>query len=304
MAEQHNHQHNHQHQHEQAPNPKRLSNIKNIIAVASGKGGVGKSTIAANLTASLAQLGYTVGLLDADIYGPSQHIMFGLKDKDPLVREDKKIIPIKTNGISILSFGFFVKPDEAVVWRGPMISRLFQQFIDDVDWGKLDYLVVDLPPGTGDIQLTLAQYLQVDGVVVVTTPQDVALADAIKGVNMFHKVNIDILGIVENMSVFICSNCGHESHIFDKSGGQKAAENMKVPFLGDVPLETATRFAADEGLPIVAKEASSDQAKRFIGIATEVDKAVQKLAAERPDELPSLDFNQAPQKEEDSSFEV
>lgn len=272
MAEKHDHQAPHVH-----------NVFKTIIAVASGKGGVGKSTTAVNLACSLSQLGHKVGLLDADIYGPSQHIMMGLSDKNPhLDEETKSLTPLENFGIKVMSFGFFVKPEEAVVWRGPMISRAFEQLVNEVNWGNLDYLIVDLPPGTGDIQLTLSQFLRVTGVVIVTTPQDVALADAVKGVNMFRKVNIEILGIVENMSSFVCPHCSHESFIFAKHGGRKKAEELKVPFLGEIPLEGETRQAGDEGKPIVVKAPQSEQTKRYLAIASQVDKQAQAIAKRPP----------------------
>lgn len=255
---------------------------KSIIAVASGKGGVGKSTVAVNLACALSHLGRKVGLLDADIYGPSQHIMVGLKNQNPMVTDDKKILPFQKFGISLMSFGFFVKPEEAVVWRGPMISRMFQQFVDDVLWGELDYLVVDLPPGTGDIQLTLTQHLQVTGAVMVTTPQDVAVADVIKGINMFRKVNVDVLGVIENMSTYACPKCGHESHIFSSGGGKKTAEEMSVPFLGEIPLEESTRECGDEGVPIVVKKVESPQAARFIEMAKTLEKNISLIPPKTP----------------------
>lgn len=248
----------------------RLSGVKHVIAVASGKGGVGKSTVSANLACGLSRLGFTVGLLDADIYGPSQHIMMGLTDTSPQIDAEKKILPVENHGLKIISFGFFVKPDEAVVWRGPMVARMLQQFLDDVRWGELDTMIVDMPPGTGDIQLSLTQLLSVTGAVIVSTPQDVALADAVKGVSMFQKVNVDILGIVENMSYFECPECHHQTPIFSREGGRKKAEELKVPFLGEIPLETATRSAGDEGLPIILKDPKSAQAKRFLEIAKKI----------------------------------
>lgn len=250
--------------------PKRLAEVRTVIAVASGKGGVGKSTVAVNLALALSKLNLKVGLLDADIYGPSQHIMLGLQDHMPEIYEDKSIIPMEKFGIKLISFGFFVKAQEAVVWRGPMIGRMIQQFIDDVKWGKLDVLVVDLPPGTGDAQLTLTQLIPLSGAVIVSTPQDVALADAVKGVNMFQKVNVPILGIVENMSYYKCTNCGHEAHIFSHLGAKHTAEAMGVAFLGELPLEEKTRYCGDQGKPIVEKEPDGDQAKRFTDMARKV----------------------------------
>lgn len=249
---------------------KRLAQTKNVIAVASGKGGVGKSTVAVNLALALTKLGKKVGLLDADIYGPSQHIMLGMRDHTPEVNAQKKILPIEKFGLQMISFGFFVKAEEAVVWRGPMIGRMVQQFIDDVLWDELDVLVVDLPPGTGDAQLTLTQLLPLNGAVIVSTPQDIALADAIKGINMFQKVNVPILGLVENMSYFECPECHHKAHVFSHAGAKHHAEAKQVPFLGDLPLEEATRNASDQGKPIVVKDPDSAQAKRFVEIAEKV----------------------------------
>jgi ATP-binding protein involved in chromosome partitioning len=208
--------------------------------------------------------------------------MFGLKDQDPMMDPDKKILPIDKHGIKTMSFGFFIKSDEAVIWRGPMISRLFGQFINDVKWGNLDYLILDLPPGTGDIQLTMSQTLQVDGVVIVTTPQDVALADAIKGVRMFEKVNVDVLGIVENMSYFSCPHCGEKSQPFSNAGGKKEAEKLSAKFLGEIPLEQRTREASDEGTPITLLEPQNEQARRFISVATEVDSEISKIIESKP----------------------
>lgn len=260
--------HDHSHDHPAQPTPAtRMADTKFIIAVASGKGGVGKSTVSVNLALALSKLGKKVGLLDADIYGPSQHIMMGLKDRAPEVGEDKKIAPLEQLGIKLMSFGFFVKADEAVVWRGPMIGRMLQQFVDDVKWGELDVLVVDMPPGTGDAQLTLTQILPLSGAVIVSTPQDVALADAIKGVNMFQKVNVPILGIIENMSYFECPACHHKTNIFSHAGAHHKADEMNVPFLGEIPLEEATRTCGDQGKPIVIKDPESAQAQRFMKIA-------------------------------------
>lgn len=262
--------------------PKRLVGVKSIVAVASGKGGVGKSTVAVNLALALLKKGKTVGLLDCDIYGPSQHIMLGLQDRTPEIDENRKITPIEKFGLKMMSFGFFVKPEEAVVWRGPMIGRMIQQFVDDVMWGDLDVMVVDLPPGTGDAQLTLTQLLPLSGAVIVSTPQDVALADAVKGVNMFQKVNVPILGMIENMSFFACPECGHEAHIFSHFGAKHAAEKLGVPFLGELPLEEATRAGGDQGKPIVVKDPDSAQAKRFLSVADEVLKGLAERTQKGP----------------------
>lgn len=263
---------------QEPPQQQRPVNLGKVIAVASGKGGVGKSTVAVNLACALAALGHRTALLDADIYGPSQHIMLGLREEQPRIGDDQKIHPILTCGISVMSFGFFVKPEDAVIWRGPMISRMFQQFVNDVAWGSPDYTVIDLPPGTGDIQLTLTQVLPVTGIVIVTTPQDVALADAVKGINMFRKVDVEILGVIENMSTFICPHCQHETQIFSHAGAKKRAESMEAPFLGELPLEETTRVSGDEGIPIVVKEPKSPQGKRFLDIARTVIKAAEEIS--------------------------
>lgn len=293
--------HSHSHQPQPAPVAK-LPQVKNIIAVASGKGGVGKSTVAINLACSLAQLGYQVGLLDADIYGPSQHIMVGKKDLAPAINEARKILPVREHGIQMISFGFFVKPDEAVIWRGPMIARMFQQFVDDVQWDELDYLVVDLPPGTGDIQITLTQYLNVTGAVIVTTPQTVALADAIKGVNMFRKVGVDIIGVIENMAGFHCPNCNHFSPIFDIEGGKKQAKEMNVPFLGAIPLLADIRAAGDKGVPLVVDQPSVTQAKEFIKISTSVTAEASRIQTEKKSRPKAADASS--QKPQNNSFDV
>lgn len=252
-----------------------------IVAVASGKGGVGKSTVAVNLALAFVKLGKKTGLMDADIYGPSQHIMLGLRDFTPQMDENRKIQPLEKFGLKLMSFGFFVKPQEAVVWRGPMVGRMVQQFVDDVQWGDLDVLVVDLPPGTGDVQLTLTQILPLTGAVVVSTPQDVALADAVKGVNMFQKVNVSVVGIVENMSYFECPKCTHRTHIFSHAGARQKAEELSVPFLGEIPLEEATRYSSDQGKPVVVKEPDSPQAKRFVQVAEKVWQELENFARKK-----------------------
>lgn len=248
-----------------------LPGVKNTIAVASGKGGVGKSTVAANIAVALAMDGAKVGLLDADIYGPSIPIMFGIADKKPMAvqSEDGKtmMLPLRSEGIEIMSIGFLVDPMQAVVWRGPMASGALKQFMTDVDWGELDYLIFDLPPGTGDIQLTLVQSLPLTGAVIVTTPQDVALADARKGMKMFEKVNVPILGVVENMSYFECKSCGTREEIFAHGGGRKAAVEFEVPFLGELPLQTSVRTGGDEGRPVVAYGKDTPASKAFREIA-------------------------------------
>ena len=236
-----------------------LPGVKNTIAVASGKGGVGKSTVAVNLAVSLAMDGATVGLIDADVYGPSAPIMFGIHEQPKLVNQ--KLIPLERYGVKVMSIGFLVDPMQAVIWRGPMASGAVKQFMSDVEWGELDYLIFDLPPGTGDIQLTLVQTIPLSGAVIVTTPQDVALADARKGLVMFTKVNVPVFGIVENMSFYVCSHCGHRDEIFDAGGGKKTADQLGVPFLGEIPISTGIRIGGDKGVPIVAGEPESEYSK-------------------------------------------
>ena len=232
-----------------------LSNVKNVIAVASGKGGVGKSTTAANLALALAREGAKVGILDADIYGPSQGIMFGIPaGTRPQVKEQKSFVPISAHGVEVMSMAFLTDDNTPMVWRGPMVSGALLQLVTQTDWGNLDYLVVDMPPGTGDIQLTLAQKVPVTGAVIVTTPQDLALLDAQKGVEMFRRVNIPVLGVVENMAVHICSSCGHAEHLFGEGGGARLAEQYGVELLASMPLSMLIREQADNGKPTVVAE--------------------------------------------------
>jgi ATP-binding protein involved in chromosome partitioning len=245
-----------------------LSGVKNTIAVASGKGGVGKSTVAVNIAVALAMDGANVGLVDADIYGPSIPLMFGISDRPKVL--DNKLQPLERYGVKVMSIGFLVNPMEAVIWRGPMASGAVKQFMSDVHWGELDYLIFDMPPGTGDIQLTLVQTIPLTGAVIVTTPQDVALADAKKGLVMFNKVNVPVLGIVENMSYFICSHCGQRENIFDSGGGKRTAEELNVPFLGEIPIDTKVRIGGDKGNPIVHGEPDSQQGKIIQGIARQL----------------------------------
>ncbi len=245
-----------------------LPGVKNTIAVASGKGGVGKSTVAVNLAVSLAMDGAKVGLLDADVYGPSAPLMFGINER-PKVSQNK-LQPLERYNVKVMSIGFLVNPMEAVIWRGPMASGAVKQFMSDVNWGELDYLVFDLPPGTGDIQLTLVQTIPLTGAVIVTTPQDVALADVRKGLVMFTKVNVPVLGIIENMSYFICSHCGQRENIFDSGGGRRTASELNVPFLGEIPIDTGIRIGGDKGTPIVHGEPGSGQAKVIREIARQL----------------------------------
>ena len=244
-----------------SPNQERsalLTGVKNTIAVASGKGGVGKSTIAVNLAVSLAKDGAKVGLLDADIYGPSIPLMMGLNERPQL--RNQKLVPLEAHGVKVMSIGFLVDPMQAVIWRGPMVSGAVKQFMTDVEWGELDYLLFDLPPGTVDIHLTLVQSIPLSGAVVVTTPQDISLADARKAFKMFEKVNVPVLGIIENMSYYLCSSCGHREEIFATGGGKKAAVELNSPFLGEIPIYTPIRIGGDTGKPIVVLEPEAKQA--------------------------------------------
>jgi ATP-binding protein involved in chromosome partitioning len=242
--------------------------VKNAVAVASGKGGVGKSTVTVNLAIALAQMGASVGLMDADVYGPNDHIMMGAPRK-PLMSDaaTKKIQPVIAHGIKLMSMGFLVEPDQALVWRGPMLHGVVRQFLNDVDWGDLDYLLIDLPPGTGDVQLSLAQAIPLTGAVMVTTPQDVALADVRKGVTAFEKLEVPILGIVENMSYFICPKCGERTEIFSYGGGRKAAEQWGLAFLGEIPLNPDIRIGGDNGTPISVAKPNSPVSLAFKEIA-------------------------------------
>ena len=255
-----------------------LAGVKNIIVVASGKGGVGKSTTAVNLALALKDQGAAVGLYDADIYGPSIPTMMGLVDGTrPEIIDERTMKPIEAHGIVCHSIGFLVDADQAMVWRGPMVVGAFNQILNDTQWGQLDYLVVDMPPGTGDIQLSLAQSVPVTGAVIVTTPQDVALLDAKRGIEMFRKVGIPILGVVENMSQHICSECGHMEHIFGEGGAARLAKDYAVNVLGSLPLDTAIRKGSDEGMPIVVADAYGKVTELYRAIAAQVASAVQDI---------------------------
>jgi ATP-binding protein involved in chromosome partitioning len=246
--------------------PERVPGVARLIAIASGKGGVGKSTVASNLATALAAEGRRVGLLDADVYGPSQPRMLGVTGR-PASPDGKTILPLRNHGVTLMSLGLMTKEDEAVVWRGPMLMGALQQMLFQVQWGALDVLIVDLPPGTGDVQMTLCQKTIVDGAIVVSTPQDVALLDARKGIDMFNKLNCPILGLIENMSTYVCSNCGHEEHIFGHGGVAAEARKMGVPLMGEVPLDLQVRLAGDGGAPIVVTLPASRQAQVFRQIA-------------------------------------
>jgi ATP-binding protein involved in chromosome partitioning len=244
--------------------------VRNIIAVASAKGGVGKSTVAVNLALALAAEGASVGILDADIYGPSQPMMLGLQGQRPSSPDGKSLDPMVAHGVRAMSIGFLIDMEQPMVWRGPMVTQALEQLLRDTQWKDLDYLVVDMPPGTGDIQLTLAQKVPVTGAVIVTTPQDIALLDARKGLKMFEKVNVPILGIVENMATHVCANCGHEEHIFGAGGGDKMARDYGVSVLGSLPLDIRIREQADSGNPTVAADPGSRAAQTYREIARKV----------------------------------
>jgi ATP-binding protein involved in chromosome partitioning len=244
-----------------------LPQVGNVIAVASGKGGVGKSTVAANVALAWAAQGARVGLLDADIYGPSQPIMLGLAGQRPTSVDGKRIQPLKNHGVVVMSIGFLVDVEQPMVWRGPMVTSALTQLLSDTEWGALDYLVIDMPPGTGDIQLTLSQRVPVAGAIIVTTPQDISLADARKGLKMFEKVNVPVLGIVENMSVHVCSQCGHAEHVFGSGGGARMAEQYGVQLLAELPLDAQIRDEADQGRPSVVAAPGTARATAYLKMA-------------------------------------
>jgi len=269
-----------------------MANVKNIIAVASGKGGVGKSTTAANLALALAREGARVGILDADIYGPSQGVMFGIAEGTrPQIREQKWFVPIKAHGVEVMSMAFLTDDNTPMVWRGPMVSGALLQLVTQTAWDDLDYLVIDMPPGTGDIQLTLAQKVPVVGSVIVTTPQDLALLDAKKGVEMFRKVNIPVLGVVENMAVHICSNCGHAEHLFGEGGGEKLASQYGVDLLASLPLSMLIREQADSGKPTAIAEPESQIAMVYQELARQVGARIVLQEAAAP-AMPSITISE------------
>ena len=269
-------------------NLKPLEQIKNVVAVASGKGGVGKSTVAVNLALAWAAQGAKVGILDADIYGPSQPLMLGLEGQRPTSPDNKHITPLRSHGVGAMSIGFLVDAEQPMVWRGPMVTQALTQLLGETHWGALDYLVVDMPPGTGDIQLTLAQRVPVAGAIIVTTPQDIALADARKGLKMFEKVSVPVLGIVENMSIHICSNCGHAEHIFGSGGGARMAEQYGVKLLGELPLDAHIREEADSGRPTVVAAPDTPRAQAYFEMARRTAGALAVRSRDRSSVFPKI----------------
>ena len=272
------------------PGVKVLPGVKNIIAVASGKGGVGKSTTAVNIALALAAEGAVVGILDADIYGPSQMMMLGLSGR-PESTDGKTLQPFRAHGIAAMSIGGLVDVDTPMVWRGPMATQALEQLLNQTNWGDLDYLIVDMPPGTGDIQLTLSQKVPVTGAVIVTTPQDIALLDARKGLKMFEKVNIPILGVVENMAMHVCTQCGHTEHIFGADGGKRMAEQYNVNYLGALPLDITIRESTDAGVPTVAVAPQSELAQIYGAIARKIAVKVAEKAKDFSLKMPSISIS-------------
>lgn len=266
---------------------KRLENVKNIIAIASGKGGVGKSTTSVNLALALAAEGATVGLLDADIYGPSQPRMMGLAGQ-PESKDGKSLEPMENHGVQTMSIGFLIDEETPMIWRGPMVTQALEQLLNDTNWRDLDYLLIDMPPGTGDTQLTLSQKVPLSGAVIVTTPQDIALLDARKGLKMFEKVEVPILGIVENMSTHVCSQCGHEEHIFGQGGGAHMADEAGVTLLGSLPLEMGIRRQADSGRPTVVSDPDSKAAEAYRSIARRTAARLSKSAKDYSSAFPNI----------------
>jgi ATP-binding protein involved in chromosome partitioning len=264
-----------------------MPNVKNIIAVASGKGGVGKSTTAVNLALALAAEGAQVGLLDADIYGPSQPMMMGI-DGRPESDDGQTMDPLENHGVQVMSIGFLVNPDEAMIWRGPMATQALEQLLRQTNWKELDYLIVDLPPGTGDIQLTLSQRVPMTGAVIVTTPQDIALLDARKAVAMFEKVGVPILGLVENMAVHVCSNCGHAEHIFGEGGGRRYAAERGIDYLGALPLDIHIRMQADSGKPTVVADPDGEVSGIYKAVARQVAVKIAQKAKDFSAKFPSI----------------
>ena len=267
-----------------------LPSVKNIVAVASGKGGVGKSTTAVNLALALAAEGASVGILDADIYGPSQPMMMGIEGR-PDSSDGKTMEPMENYGVQVMSIGFLIEADNPMVWRGPMVTQALEQLLRQTNWRDLDYLIVDMPPGTGDIQLTLSQRVPLTGVVIVTTPQDIALLDAKKGIKMFEKVNVPILGIVENMAVHVCEKCGHVEHIFGEEGGKRLAAEYKMDYLGALPLNLSIRVQADSGRPSVVSDPDGEIAALYKNMARQVAVKIAQRAKDFSSKFPSISIS-------------
>jgi ATP-binding protein involved in chromosome partitioning len=255
-----------------APTPKRYVNLGKVLAISSGKGGVGKSTVAVNLAVALATGGARVGLMDADIYGPNIPRMMGLTGAPSVINE--KIVPLEAHGVKVISLGMMIEPDQPAIWRGPIVMKIINQFLADVAWGQLDYFIVDMPPGTGDAQLSLVQATNVDGAVIVTTPQDVSVGDALRGVKMFQRVGVPVLGIVENMSWFECPHCGKPTALFGSGGGEKLAKAVELPLLGQVPLYPRVMEGGDTGMPIVTADADSSAARALAAVAGRIAEAL------------------------------
>lgn len=274
-------------------NLKRLDNIRNVIAIASGKGGVGKSTVAANIALALAADGARVGLLDADIYGPSQPHMMGLVGEQPVSEDGKSMVPLEAMGLQVMSIGFLIDPDQPMVWRGPMVTSALNQLLHQTLWRDLDYLIVDMPPGTGDIQLTLSQQVPVAGAVIVTTPQDIAAIDARKGLAMFKKVSIPILGVIENMSTHVCSSCGHAESIFGEGGAARMAEDFDVELLGQLPLDAKIRQQADAGHPTVASDPDSANADSYRAAARRMSSMLAVMGKDYSSKFPKIVVEQS-----------
>lgn len=258
--------------------------MAHVIAVSSGKGGVGKSTVATNLAAALASKGHRVGLMDADVYGPDIPIMFGAYGK-PRVTRDERVVPLEAHGVKLMSIGFLIEGDTPAIWRGPIVMGIIRQFLQQVDWGALDYLIVDMPPGTGDAQLSLVQLVKLDGAVMVTTPQGVATADVLKGIKMFERVEVPVLGLIENMSGFVCPHCGEETEVFGREGGRKLAATAGVAFLGEIPLGVSVVQASDTGRPTVLSAPDSPEGEAFLAVADRVIEAME--SADRGAESPA-----------------
>jgi ATP-binding protein involved in chromosome partitioning len=273
---------------------KPMTGIANIVAVASAKGGVGKSTVATNLALSWALAGARVGMLDADIYGPSQPLMLGLSGQRPSSIDGKRIQPLEAHGIKVMSIGFLIDPEQPAVWRGPMVTQAMTQLLADTEWGELDFLVIDMPPGTGDLQLTLAQRVPVAGAVIVTTPQEIAVADARKGLKMFEKVGVTVLGIVENMATHVCSHCGHQEAIFGEGGGMRLAEQSGTALLGRMPLDTQIRIEADSGRPTVIGAPDTPRGRAWTDLARRTAGALARLPRDRSHAFPQVVVEKTP----------